>query len=82
MIPDNFNQSDGKTTTIRYSNILNLGDPNKIWTASIMSGAEYKNIFYEEKVTGSNPYAFTSGDPRILIWAFSRKLIHLIKISI
>ena len=70
MIPDNFNQSTSKTTTIRYSNILNLGNPDKIWAASVMSGAEYKNIFYEEKVTGSNPYALSSDPPNTNLGLF------------
>jgi outer membrane receptor protein involved in Fe transport len=72
MVPDNFNQSVGKTTTIRYSNILNLGDPNKTWTASVMSGAEYKNIFYNEKVTGSNPYILDGDPPNINLGFFAQ----------
>ena len=72
MVPDNFNQSVGKTTTIRYSNILNLGDPNKTWTASVMSGAEYKNIFYNEKVTGSNPYILDGDPPNINLGLFAQ----------
>ena len=72
LVPDNFDQSDGKTTTIRYSNILNMGESNKIWTASVMSGAEYKNIFYNEKVTGSKPYVVDGDPPNINLGFFTQ----------
>ncbi len=56
LVPDNFFQSLDKTATIRYSNILSIGKPDQAWAASIMSGADYKNIFYASQVTGSRSY--------------------------
>ncbi len=60
--PDNFYYATNRTTTFRYSNILNLGNPKEGWAASITSGAEYKNIFYVSGVNGSLP-GYTSNDP-------------------
>ncbi len=72
MVPDNFNQLTSKTTTIRYSNILNLADHNKIWNASVMSGAEYKNVFFQDKVTGSQPYLLDSDPPNANLGIFTQ----------
>ena len=60
--PDNFYYATNRTTTVRYSNILNLGNPEKHWTANITSGAEYKNLFYVSGVNGNLP-GYTSNDP-------------------
>jgi len=45
--PGRFSSSINKTTTIRYSNILNWSNAKSGWAASFMSGAEFKNIYYQ-----------------------------------
>jgi outer membrane receptor for ferrienterochelin and colicin len=67
LAPDKFYQAVDKTTTIRYSNILKLGNPETGLAAGIMSGAEYKNIFYAAKVTGSFPFT-RDGSPANINW--------------
>jgi outer membrane receptor protein involved in Fe transport len=62
LAPDNFAQSVGKTSILRYSNIFNLGDPDKTWATSVTSGADLKNIYYEQKVVGTNGYV-ENNDP-------------------
>ena len=62
LTPDHFYQSVNRTTTFRYSNILNLGNPDKGLAANIMSGAENKSIFFAAETKGSRPY-IESGDP-------------------
>ena len=62
LMPDNFYQSVNRTTTVRYSNIVHLGNQDEGLAATIMSGAEYKNIFYAAEIKGSIPY-IQSGDP-------------------
>jgi outer membrane cobalamin receptor len=62
LVPDNFAQSVGRTSTLRYSNIFNMGDQDKTWEASLTTGADLKNIYYEQKVVGSRGYV-ENNDP-------------------
>ena len=62
LVPDNFYQSLNRTTTVRYSNNLHLGNQDKGLAANIMSGAEYKNIFFAAETKGSRPFV-DSDDP-------------------
>jgi outer membrane receptor protein involved in Fe transport len=60
--PGRFASTINKTTTIRYSNILNWSDAKSGWAASVMSGAEYKNDYYQSVFDNGVPI-YLDNDP-------------------
>ncbi len=60
--PANFFKSQYKSTTIRYSNILNLSNTKSDWTVSILSGVDYKNDYIHSLVQ-SNPVYYRDNYP-------------------
>ncbi|HET7001799.1 MAG TPA: TonB-dependent receptor, partial [Puia sp.] len=54
--PGNYFQMLNRTTTIRYSNILNWSDTKSGWAASVMSGADYKNDYVYSVIRYNVPY--------------------------
>jgi outer membrane receptor protein involved in Fe transport len=62
MVPTYYSSSINKTTTIRYSNILNWSNAKTGWAASFMSGAEYKNIYYQSIFNNGTPI-YLDNDP-------------------
>ena len=62
-VPKSFYHSVNKTTTIRYSNVLKLGNAEQSFNMTLVSGAEYKKNFYQSIVTGTPSYVFSNDPP-------------------
>jgi len=74
LVPGRFYSSMNKTTTIRYSNILNWSNANSGWAASFMSGAEYKHIYFQSIFDIGRPIYLSNDPPNTNVGVFAQAI--------